>query len=61
MSFRCLSQVSQRVLVRMLERLGVKKECLVVTEDGKQVIEAEKKQRFDIILLDIQMVRMCDL
>ena len=40
----------------MLERLGVKKSNVVVTDDGKEAVDAESQGSFDIVLLDIQMV-----
>ena len=49
------NKVNQRVLVRMLERLGVKKENIVASDDGEQAVEAETKRTFDIIFMDMQM------
>ena len=48
--------MSQKIVVRMLERLGVKKANVVVTDDGKEAVDAESQGSFDIVLLDIQMV-----
>ena len=48
--------MSQKIVVRMLERLGVKKTNVVVTDDGKEAVDAESQGSFDIVLLDIQMV-----
>ena len=48
--------MSQKIVVRMLERLGVKKTNVVVTDDGKEAVDAESQGSFDIVRLDIQMV-----
>lgn len=44
--------VNQKVALRMLERAG----CLVdVVSDGRQAVEAFKKNSYDLVLMDVQM------
>ncbi len=47
--------VNQRVLVRMLERLG--QTCDVVT-DGEQAVAAARSKLYDVVLMDCQMPRL---
>ncbi len=44
--------VNQRVASRMIERIGHQ---VVVAENGVEAIAALKRQRFDLVLMDIQM------
>jgi two-component system sensor histidine kinase/response regulator len=44
--------VNQKVALRLLERLGC---TVVVAEDGEQGVTAFKKNRFDIVFMDLQM------
>ena len=44
--------VNQRFIVRLLEKMG----CEVdLVEDGSQAVNALKKRRFDIVLMDVEM------
>lgn len=45
------------MVVRMLERLGVKKENVVTASDGREAVDLEAAGDYDIVFLDIQMVR----
>ncbi|MGB8952401.1 MAG: response regulator [Candidatus Aminicenantales bacterium] len=47
--------INQKVAVRMLEKRGHK---IATAGDGRKVLSALKKIRFDLILMDIQMPRM---
>ncbi|AMK11512.1 hybrid sensor histidine kinase/response regulator [Pseudodesulfovibrio indicus] len=47
--------VNQRYLVRLLEKMGCK---TVLVEDGEQAVETLKEQRFDLVLMDVEMPRM---
>lgn len=47
--------VNQRLAVRLLEKRGHK---VLVAESGKEVVTAFRKQRFDVILMDVQMPDM---
>ncbi|HNX00464.1 MAG TPA: ATP-binding protein [Candidatus Cloacimonadota bacterium] len=47
--------INQKVLIRMLERMGHKAGLAL---DGKQAIELWEKEPFDLILMDIQMPEM---
>ncbi len=44
--------VNQRLAQRLLERLG---HTCVVVGDGKAAVEAYAKERFDVVLMDVQM------
>lgn len=47
--------VNQRYIVRLLEKMG----CNVfLAEDGAQAVDALKKQRFDIVFMDVEMPTM---
>ncbi len=46
------NQVNQRVVSRMLEKLGVSAE---VVGDGAQALAAVQRERFDVVLMDCQM------
>jgi signal transduction histidine kinase/DNA-binding response OmpR family regulator len=47
--------VNQRLAVRLMEKRG---HCVRVTSNGREAIEALKKERFDLILMDVQMPEM---
>ncbi len=47
--------VNQKVMRRFLERWDVK---MMIVNDGKEAVEAIKKEQFDIILMDLQMPKM---
>ncbi len=47
--------VNQRVAARLLEKWG---HVVVLAEDGARAIEEFQKQRFDLILMDVQMPKM---
>ncbi|MCB9651788.1 MAG: response regulator [Deltaproteobacteria bacterium] len=47
--------VNQRVASKMLERLGV---AYQIRSDGVQALEALKTNRYDLVLMDIQMPKM---
>jgi signal transduction histidine kinase/CheY-like chemotaxis protein len=49
------NMVNQRVALRLLEKEGHQ---VVVAANGREAIEAWQKQRFDLILMDIQMPEM---
>jgi signal transduction histidine kinase/DNA-binding response OmpR family regulator len=49
------NRVNQALAIRLLERWGHK---VVLAETGRAVIEAVEKQRFDLVLMDIQMPEM---
>ncbi|KAA3656445.1 MAG: response regulator, partial [Chloroflexi bacterium] len=49
------NNINQKVAMRMLERLGYQAN---VAGNGLEVIEAVKKQRYDLILMDVQMPEM---
>lgn len=44
--------VNREVLARMLEKLGHR---FVLVEDGKRAVDAARRQRFDVVLMDCQM------
>ncbi|MBB6674700.1 PAS domain S-box protein [Cohnella nanjingensis] len=46
------NEVNQKVLIRMLEKLGYRP---VTVRNGEEAIEAVKRDRFDMIFMDIQM------
>lgn len=49
------NQVNQKVLARLLERLG----CRVsIAQDGVEAVEAAQRETFDVIFMDCQMPRM---
>ncbi len=47
--------VNQKVLLLMLQRLGYAAD---VVADGEEVLDALRRQRYDVILMDVQMPRM---
>jgi signal transduction histidine kinase/ActR/RegA family two-component response regulator len=47
--------VNQRVIARMMEKLGWK---VTVVDNGKQAVERSAEEDFDVILMDIQMPEM---
>ena len=47
--------VNQKVAVRMLEKMG---HSVVVAADGRQALEALEADRFDVVLMDVQMPEM---
>jgi PAS domain S-box-containing protein len=47
--------VNQKVALRLLEKRG---HCVVVAESGKKALDAWREQRFDLILMDVQMPEM---
>ena len=44
--------INQKVAVRMLEKMG---HSVVVAADGRQGLEALEADRFDVVLMDVQM------
>jgi CheY-like chemotaxis protein len=44
--------VNQRLAQRLLERLG---HSCVVVDDGQAAVEAYRRERFDVVLMDVQM------
>lgn len=44
--------VSQRYIMRLLEKMGCE---VVLAEDGLQAVDALKAERFDIVLMDVEM------
>ena len=44
--------INQKVAVRMLEKMG---HSVVVAADGRQALEAIEADRFDVVLMDVQM------
>jgi signal transduction histidine kinase/CheY-like chemotaxis protein len=49
------NRVNQRLVVRLLEKRGHQ---IVVAGDGRQALEALKNEKFDLVLMDVQMPRM---
>jgi two-component system, sensor histidine kinase and response regulator len=47
--------VNQRLAVRLLEKRGIK---AMVVGDGREALAAVEKQRFDVVLMDVQMPGM---
>jgi CheY-like chemotaxis protein len=47
--------INQKVALRILERLGYRAD---VAANGLEVIQAVKRQRYDVILMDVQMPEM---
>ncbi len=47
--------VNQRLVVRMLEKRG---HSVVVASDGREAVAAFEKERFDLVLMDVQMPEM---
>ena len=45
--------VNQKVLVRILNKLGVKN--IVVVDNGQKAVDKEGSEKFDLVLLDMQM------
>jgi two-component system sensor histidine kinase/response regulator len=46
------NQVNQRLAVRQLQRLGFN---AVTVENGREAVEAETRERYDLIFMDVQM------
>jgi signal transduction histidine kinase/ligand-binding sensor domain-containing protein/CheY-like chemotaxis protein len=49
------NEVNTRLAVRLLEKRGHR---VVTTSDGREAVVAYEKQRFDVILMDVQMPQM---
>jgi CheY-like chemotaxis protein len=49
------NQVDQTLIIRLLERTG---HTVVVADTGRAVLEAVKRQTFDLVLMDVQMQEM---
>ncbi|KAL6067855.1 histidine kinase osmosensor, variant 2 [Balamuthia mandrillaris] len=49
------NHINQRVAIRVLEKLG---HTVTLAANGVQAVEFAKKQRFDLILMDVQMPEM---
>ncbi len=49
------NHVNQQLAVRMLEKRG---HTVSVVDNGKQAVEALRKERFDVVLMDVQMPEM---
>jgi CheY-like chemotaxis protein len=49
------NKVNQRVAQRFLERLG---HTVVVASDGREAVDVWQQERFDLVLMDIQMPEM---
>ncbi len=47
--------VNQKVALRMLERIGYRAD---VVADGQEAVEALYRQRYDVVLMDVQMPQM---
>jgi signal transduction histidine kinase len=47
------NKVNQKVLLRMLNRLGADK--VVIVENGKEAVKREESEPFDIVLMDMQV------
>jgi CheY-like chemotaxis protein len=47
--------VNQKVAVRLLERMGYRPD---VTSNGLEALEAVHRQRYDVVLMDVQMPEM---
>lgn len=45
--------VNQKVLIRILKRLGV--ENVTVVQNGKEAIDEEQNQKYDVVLMDYEM------
>jgi signal transduction histidine kinase/ActR/RegA family two-component response regulator len=48
--------INQKVLSRMLKKLGVTN--LTIVDDGEKAVESEAAEAFDVIFMDMQMPRM---
>jgi CheY-like chemotaxis protein len=46
------NEVNRTVLLRMLGRLGCR---VTAVENGRQAVEAARRARFDVVLMDLQM------
>jgi CheY-like chemotaxis protein/HPt (histidine-containing phosphotransfer) domain-containing protein len=49
------NSVNQKVVLLMLERLGYRAD---VAGDGREALEALRRQRYDVVLMDLQMPEM---
>ncbi|MCB8948176.1 MAG: response regulator [Ardenticatenaceae bacterium] len=49
------NQINQKVALRLLKRMGYQAD---VASDGLEVLEALKAQRYDVVLMDVQMPRL---
>jgi len=49
------NKMNQKILVRMLERLGVANDNIQVANNGQEAVDLEAEDNFDIIFMDIQM------
>ncbi len=49
------SRVNQRVAMRLLEKQG---HTVVIASNGREAVEAFKRERFDVVLMDVQMPEM---
>uniref|UniRef100_A0A7S2YGA6 Histidine kinase n=1 Tax=Entomoneis paludosa TaxID=265537 RepID=A0A7S2YGA6_9STRA len=47
------NKINQKVLVRMLKRLGI--EEITVVENGREAVDAEAAEEFDLVFMDMQM------
>lgn len=47
------NKINQKVLCRILDRMGMKN--IDVVDDGKQAVEQERKKVYDLIFMDMQM------
>jgi len=47
--------VNQKLAIRLLERFGY---AVTLAENGRKAVEAAREQRFDLILMDVQMPEM---
>jgi len=47
--------VNQQLVVRLLEKRGC---TVVVAADGQEAVDAAQRERFDVVLMDIQMPRL---
>lgn len=47
--------VNQKLAIRLLERFGY---TVTLAANGKQAVEAAREQKFDLILMDVQMPEM---
>jgi CheY-like chemotaxis protein len=50
------NKINQKVLSRILERMSIKN--IDIANDGKEAVELEKTNQYDLILMDMQMPNM---